>query len=121
MKPEIEEFAQLLVRSVRDRAIRSSDVQSRPDVEGPIAKRWKAAGVEKADVVIPDCVDGAVFFLLEAIDQGAIRLTFKSSSGTLVDLTQEGLGEMAGWYMGSGGWRAQYSSERLVDDFADLA
>jgi hypothetical protein len=38
-----------------------------------------------------------------------------------VELTEDGLGELAGWYMGSGGWRAMFSRERFVDDFADLA
>ena len=28
--------------------------------------------------------------------------------------------ELAGWYIGSDGWRAKYSKERFVDDFSDL-
>jgi len=70
--------------------------------------------------VVPDVVDEAVFSLLRAIDEGALRLKFMSSSGREVDLTEEGLGELAGWYMGSGGWRAMFSEERYVDDFANL-
>jgi hypothetical protein len=71
-------------------------------------------------VVIPDAVDETVFNLLHAIDQGALRLRYVTSDGRQVDLTEEGLGELAGWYMGSGGWRALFSAERYVDDFADL-
>jgi len=70
--------------------------------------------------VVPDVVDEAVFSLLRAIDEGALRLKFMSSSGREVDLTEEGLGELAGWYMGSGGWRAMFSEERYVDDCANL-
>ena len=71
--------------------------------------------------MIPDAVDETVFSLLRAIDQGLLRMKFVGSSGREVDLTEEGLGELSGWYMGSGGWRARYSKERFVDDFADLA
>ena len=61
-----------------------------------------------------------MFSLLHAIDQGVLRLKFVSSTGREVDLTEEGKGELSGWYMGSGGWRAMFSEERYVDDFADL-
>jgi len=43
-----------------------------------------------------------------------------ASSGKVVDLNSEGLGELAGWYTGSDGWRAMYTKERLVDYVADL-
>jgi hypothetical protein len=120
MRPEIEEFARLLVQHVRDEAIQSCDVQTRPDVQGPEAKRWRAAGVNRADVVIPDVVDDTIFFLLNAIDQGDLHLVFVSADGTKVDLTEDGLSELGGWYMGSEGWRHMYSKERFVDDAADL-
>jgi hypothetical protein len=70
---------------------------------------------------VADVVDEAVFAVLRAIDEGALRMKYVAASGVEVDLTAEGQGEMAGWYMGSGGWRAMYSAERYVDDFADLA
>ncbi len=72
-------------------------------------------------VVIPDVVDDTVFYLLHEIDDAGLRLTYTASNGKTVDLTEEGLSELAGWYMGSGGWRAMFSQERFVDDFADLA
>ena len=121
---EIEEFAELLVRKVRDVAIASCDSAMRPDAAFPVAKRWKAA-IEGGDLValarevIPDAVDRAVCELLGAIDEGGVKLSFTASNGKSTDLTEEGLGELVGWYMGT--WRQQYSKARFVDDFADLA
>lgn len=120
---EIEEFAKTLVQQVRDAAIRNCDALLQPQAGSPVARRWKglAAGPSDIRTVIPDAVDEAVFGVLQAIDQGVLRLKYVSSSGRDVDLTEEGQGELSGWYMGSGGWRAMYSGERFVDDFADLA
>jgi len=70
--------------------------------------------------MIPDSIDEAVFQLLHAIDEGLLRLKYVSDSGREVDLRIEGGGELAGWYMMSGGWRAMFSNERFVDDFSDL-
>jgi hypothetical protein len=125
MTPEIEEFAKRLVEFVRDASIRSNDVGLRPTAVGPVAVRWKRAAAENAPtefarVIIPDVVDDTVFYLLHAIDEGALPLTFTAPNGTAVDLTKGGRSELAGWYMGSGGWRAMYSKERFIDDFADL-
>lgn len=120
--PEIEEFAKALVQQVRDSAIRNCDALLQPQAASPAAHRWKGLSAGSSDLraVIPDAVDEAVFGVLHAIDQGVLRLKYVSSSGREVDLTEEGQGELSGWYMGSGGWRAIYSSERFVDDFADL-
>lgn len=119
---EIEEFASILVRKVRDAAVRNCDGRLQPNASSPVATRWRqvANTPDAQRSVIPDAVDEAIFSLLHAIDDGLIRMKFVSSSGREVDLTQEGLGELAGWYMGSGGWRALYAEERFVDDFADL-
>ncbi|MDC3982184.1 hypothetical protein [Polyangium jinanense] len=120
--PEIEEFARKLVQQVRDVAIRNCDALLQPQAGSPAAHRWRALDATSSDirVVVPDAVDEAVFGVLQAIDQGLLRLKYVSSSGREVDLTEEGLGELAGWYMGSGGWRAMYSAERFVDDFSDV-
>lgn len=122
---EIEEFAKVLVQQVRDAAIQSCDRALRPNATYPVAKRWREAangdGLRAiADVVIPDAVDEAVFHLLQAIDNGRLKLTFTASNGKRIDLPKDGLGELSGWYMGRGGWRAMYSKERFVDDFSDL-
>ncbi len=122
--PEIEEFAEILVRQVRDSAIRSCDQQLQPNAGSPLAQRWRAAMGDgtglSASLMTPDCVDETVFYLLQAVDQGLLKLKFESSSGKTIDLAQDGLGELSGWYMGSGGWRAMYSEERFADDLSGL-
>lgn len=120
--PEIEEFARTLVRQARDAAIRNCDTLLQPQAGSPVARRWRGLQASSSDlgVVIPDAIDEAVFSILQAIDQGVLRLKYVSSGGREVDLTEEGLGELSGWYMGSGGWRAMYSAERFTDDFSDL-
>jgi hypothetical protein len=123
--PEIEEFARILTKEVRDAAIRSTDRSLRVDAPDPVAKRWKAAAGDRnlesiASMVAPDIVDDTIFHLLRAIDQELLQLSFTASNGKTVNLSKEGLGELGGWYMGSPGWRAKYSTERFVDDLADL-
>lgn len=121
---EIEEFARILVQHVRDSAIRSCDANLSPTMRSPTAERWRQSTSPRrgtlSNVMIPDCVDETIFHLLHAIDQGLLRLKFISSSGKEVDLTAEGLGELSGWFMGSGGWRSTFSEERFADDFSDL-
>lgn len=123
--PEIEELAETLVRVVRDAAVRAADSNLYPLARSPLAVRWRHAasqdGAEAIVSVVPDCVDETIFQLLHAIDSGALRLSFTASNGRTVDLAHEGLSELAGWYMGSPGWRGAYSRERFVDDLADLA
>jgi len=122
---EIEEFAKIIVKQLRDAAIRNCDRKLRPDAGGPVAKRWRELAQEGnfgsvASVLIPDIVDDTVFQLLRALDQGLLKLSFTSSDGNIVDLSEDGLGELGGWYMGIPGWRSTYSEERFVDDFSDL-
>jgi hypothetical protein len=123
---EIEEFAKILIKQVRDSAVRSCDEQTLPTMNTPIAKRWRAMlnngdieGLQK--MMISDCVDETLFYLLQALDQGVLNISFNANNGKRIDLSEEGLGELSGWYMGSGGWRSQYSQVRFTDDFSDLA
>lgn len=74
---------------------------------------------DTARTVIPDCIDEVIFYLLQAIDQGVLRLSYTDEAGEVVDLSEAGLGELSSWYMGSQGWRARHSEQRFVDDFAD--
>ncbi|MGV3636517.1 MAG: hypothetical protein ACO1NQ_02605 [Flavobacteriales bacterium] len=115
----IQEFGRLLVHLVRDAAVRACDQNTGSNGRSPVAKRWNAA-MGDPRVTIPDCVDETVFQLLHAIDQGSIHLSFRNSDGELVDLNAEGLGELAGIYMASGGWRTEFAQERFNDDFANL-
>ena len=125
MVPEMEEFARVLVQKVRDAAIQSSDREFQPNAGSPVAARWKEAAEYNtpeafAEVLIPDIVDDTLFYLLNAIDQELLHLKFVSISGKEIDLVEDGLGELSGWYMGSEGWRAMHSKERFVDDCADI-
>jgi hypothetical protein len=122
--PEVEEFAKLLMTHVRDMAISTSDMSLDPDANGPTAKRWRLkmqAGQIQGllSEMIPDCVDNALFYLLYAIDEGLLRISFTGSSGRTVDLTEAGESEMAGWYMATDGWRHAHSKERFVDDLRE--
>lgn len=120
MKRSIEEFGKLLVQLVRDASVNECDQNTNLNARSPVAARWRdATGNPK--IITPDCVDETLFQLLQAIDEGSLQLSFRSSSGELVDLNAEGMGELAGMYMASGGWRSQYARERFNDDFADLA
>jgi hypothetical protein len=116
---DIEEFASKLINAVRDGSIQSCDLNLRPDAGTVTAKRWRDAGATgpagPAQVVVPDSVDEALFFLMNAIDQGILRLQYVTDDGRTVDLTDKGLGELAGWYIGPDGWRRRYSKERFFE------
>jgi len=116
--PSINSFAEALVRQVRDRAIRNCDALLTPAARSAISKYWKAALQSKnsktiADIIIPDCVDEAIFCLLNAIDEGGLKLTYVDRDGKSVDLLEDGLSELAGWYVGEDSWRHQYSNQRI--------
>jgi len=122
-RPEIEQFVKLLVREVRDPAIRNSDLRLRPDVTSAIAQRWKESGragqLEPiAKTLIPDVVDDTIFYLLHAIDEGLLQLSFTDSNGQTVNLNKEGHSELGGWFAGE--WCKKYTKERFIDDFEHL-
>jgi hypothetical protein len=124
-KQEIEEFARLVIAHVRDMAISSCDSSLNANAVHAIAQRWrdKISHGDSADLVktvVADCVDQTLFYLFHAIDEGLLRINFVASTGKVLDLTEDGESEMAGWYMGTEGWRAAYSKERFIDDFADI-
>ena len=117
----IEELGILLVRHVRDVAIQSCDMQLLPHSETAVAKRWRRAAIPfnghvPPQVLIPDCVDEAIYAFLRAIDQGLLRLSYTAENGETVDLVKEGRGELASRYTD---WRAKYSKERIGEDVAD--
>jgi hypothetical protein len=126
--PAIEQFAAILLTQVRDAAIASCDALLEPRFTIPKAARWRqkiedGSPRELAELMIPDCVDETLFYLLHAIDEGILKLRFETPEGKTVDLTEEGegIGEMAGWFMGSeDGWREKFSKERWIDDHKDL-
>ena len=115
----IDEFAELLINLVRDRAIKNCVARLSPDTRSPIGKEWQhsigdnycSAAIQER--IIPDCVDEVIFCLLNAIDEEAIRLEFLDSRERRIDLSAVGKGELAGWYMGEENWREQFSHEKL--------
>ncbi len=122
--PQMEEFAKILVQKVRDAAVQSCDRNLRPDVHHVIADRWREAahgGTPEvfAKALIPDVVDETLFYLLQAIDQGVLQLSFTDQTGQTIDLNADGMGELSGWYAGCG-WRQMYAKERFADNFPDL-
>ncbi len=118
-KRDVERFAELLIKLVRDEAVASCKALTSPESNAPEAQRWRRGGAPSEDV-IADIVDATLFELLSAIDCGALPLKFVSTDGRAVSLEKEGKGEMAGSYMMSGGWRQRFSRELVVDDLADL-
>lgn len=124
-----DEFAQKLVTLVRDEAIRDCDSSLLPQFGGPRARRWQAL-VEAGDTrellrtVIPDCVDNTIACLLDMIESGQFKLFYKADDGSLIDLEENGGGEMVGWYGGVESWRERFSSERFIgytDDHPELS
>lgn len=121
--PEVEEFAILLMRLVRDEAIASCEMKINPKCNSVDAKRWRqrmesGSIDELLEEIIPDCVDEVIFYLLHSIDEGMLPLSFSSSSGKCVDLSVAGKSEMAGYCSGGGedDWRARFSKKRYNDD-----
>ena len=125
LQKELEEFAKALIRQVRDLAISNLDGQIQQTSLSPPAKRWRersngAVPGALALEPIPDCVDAAVFEILNAIDSGNIRLFFRASSGDLLDLAELGMGNLESCYLGKDGFVERYSAQRCADDFSDL-
>jgi hypothetical protein len=121
---EITQFAKLLVKHVRDAAIKSADVQLYAhNMNSPIAKRWRSrkesGNIDKfAEEVIADCVDNTIFYFLLAIDEGLFKASFTASNGKDIPLADDIIGELGGWYMGE--WRSEYSEERCSNDLDDI-
>jgi hypothetical protein len=123
--PAIEAFGRALVRLVRDEAVRSGDRALAGSGASPRTRAWREAVVDRgcADAVhrvIPDIVDLTLFHLLEAVDNGRLSLSYRSGEAEPVDLTDAGLGELAGWFLGMDGWREQFSDERYESYSAGL-
>jgi hypothetical protein len=119
---EIEEFAKKLMRLVRDLSIQSV-IATETNNSKTKDDRWKKYSKGKIEnpkkAVIIDSVDDTIFHLLDAIDNNGIKLIFIADNGKQVDLSREGLGELAGWFAGNE-WKKKYSEEGFFDDFKDL-
>jgi hypothetical protein len=122
---ELQRFAEQLMSRVRDRAIVACDQLAVGQIVGKDGERWRSlisAGDARKAVteLIPEIVDQTLFELLNAIDNGELLLAWRRADGSCVDFDDVGMGEMAGWLMGSPGWRHGYSSQRFFDPLSDL-
>lgn len=119
--PKVEEFAALLVKHVRDRAIRTCDARLSQASTSKASQRWQVLHNQGVDIpsFIPDVVDTTLGTLLASIDEGLLEFEWEDANGARVDLTEAGEGEMCGWYLGVESWRASYANERYVE-YSDL-
>jgi hypothetical protein len=125
MAGPLDEFAQRLITSVRDEAIRSCDALAQGSVGGALGERWRATlgsatAAEAMRELLPDVVDQVLFHLLDAIDNDRLPLAWPDGSN-IRPLEELGQGEMGGLLMmGEDGWIDRYSSQRHFDPLAGL-
>ena len=123
--PQLHDFGELLMRSVRDPAIEACDKLAVGHMLGPDGERWRQL-LSDPEVrhalaeLIPDIVDQTLFQLLLACDNSLVPLAFRAEDGSCQTLADVGRGEMAGWLMGSPGWRHRFSAQRFFDPLAGL-
>ena len=120
---ELDEFAHQLMRLVRDRAIVACDALVSGSIAGPQGDRWRRLSApvgEELHALIPDVVDQVLFELLAAADSGELPLAWHGSSGAPKSFEDLGNSEMAGWMMGTDGWRDRHSEQRFNDYNAGL-
>jgi hypothetical protein len=119
-REELQRFAEGLMRLVRDEAIRNSDALAAGKIGAAIGEHWKSVLADSGSraamrALIPDVVDEVLFQLLHALDSGDLPLAWQRQDGSYADLYDLGRSEMAGWLMGTDGWRETYSQEPIVD------
>jgi hypothetical protein len=118
----VDEFARLVMRFVRDEAVRRADALFTNNAR--TGQRWReivATAKPEAAIreVIPDIVDAAVDCLLDAIDQELLPLYFRLGEGEPVELCGANDTPMLAWYRGdSDSWLARFAKERYHDDLA---
>jgi hypothetical protein len=123
---DLDAFARLLMKLVRDRAISECDRLAEGAHRGlpgdpwlPLASDPRAR--QRLGGVIPEVVDLTLFYLLDAIDGGDLPLGWRTPDGSWLALRELGMREMGGWLMGGeGGWRDRFSSQRYFDETAGL-
>ena len=112
--------AEKLIKNVRDNTIKSCDSQLLKESNSPIAKRWRelvnSGNInELQKTLIVNCIDDTLFHLLDAIDKRKININYITNKNETINLSEAGLGEMAGSYA-SNNWIEQFSDERFSDD-----
>jgi hypothetical protein len=123
VSPELKEFGRKLMEHVRDETIQTCDFYASGGSRYRVSKRWRKAAESGRSAllkeVIPDIVDSALAHLLDAIDEGWLKLTYTAENGKVLELNDCDPGPLAGWLGGGeGGWTTTYSKERFVDDLS---
>lgn len=121
---ELQRFAELLMRLVRDKSIVSCDRRAAGRIISPGGQRWNAQITDErtrtaVQALIPEIVDAVLFRLLTALDNGDIPLAWRGEDGSYADLDDLGAAEMSGWFIAGDGWRAQYSDQRFANPDED--
>lgn len=113
--PKLPEFGSLLIKHVRDPAIWGGNIALSGEVMSFQAKRWLALGGYGPEVspIIADIVDVTIATLLRSLDEGRLKLRWKTESGEYVELTRESLLRQ---YLAPDGWRATYSKQAFSQD-----
>ena len=118
MDEALEEFGRKLVQQVRDDTIFSTEVLKNPWSRSPLRSKLNALDrkcvAAVLDLVIPDIVDSTLFYLLRALDDGRIRLTYVPDEGESLDLSGSH-GELPGWLWNEEGWIARHSKYPTSD------
>lgn len=119
MDEALEEFGRKLVQQVRDDTIFSTEVLKNPWSRSPLRSKLNALDrkcvAAVLDLVIPDIVDSTLFYLLLAIGEGRIRLTYVPDEGESFDLSANHDEELAGWLWNEEGWIARHSKYPVSD------
>lgn len=116
---ELRQFAERLIRLVRDRAIKECDQFAAGKVRGTRGDRWRdivtdASAHHTLTALIPDIVDQVLFEFLNAVDNDELPLGWRRTDGSFVALEEIGKGEMGGWFMGGEeGWLDDFSTQRF--------
>jgi hypothetical protein len=121
---ELRQFAELLMRLVRDKSIASCDALAAGRIGGASGRRWREllSDDQTRDVVrtlIPEIIDEVLFYFVNALDADDLPLAWRRDDGSYVDLYELGGSELGGDLMVSDGWRAKYSSQRFFAPGAD--
>jgi hypothetical protein len=108
-------FGMLLVDLVRDEVIEAGHATLSPDATSVLALRWRQLGGYGPQMgpIIADIVDVTIATLLRSLDEGRLKLRWKTESGEYVELTRESLLRQ---YLAPDGWRATYSKQSFSQD-----
>jgi hypothetical protein len=123
---ELRQFAELLMRLVRDESIATCDALASGRMGGAGGKLWRELLTddrvrEAVQTLVPEIVDHVLFYFVNALDGDDLPLAWRRQDGSYVDLYELGGSELGGDLMMSDGWRARYSSQRFLAPGADPA